>query len=416
MELKVWVESVQRVICGVSEKTTCQEVVIALAQAMGRPGRYTLKEKFKEFERNVSPDEKLLESLNKYGQQASEVQLILNHNGPSLAGPRSCAQLRGPRGADQSAHRQSLPPLVRLRIKTDLQSDNKKPKRKSLTFAEEAREWIESFSRTRLHRVRGKNKDNRKRDSTLSQHEEIQEPILLFQKTPDQSVRTAEPISGQDAEEKQMEELHRLLSQQQTQLMALQSQLDTTEAQIEALEEQEQLRQEAEQLEVLIASQQAEAEELEFWENELRAEEGYETDLQEQFLEMKQKASECKGKLEEYKKRLQGLDIARDSQAHLDYELSEELALSRMETSQLEANLAMSKESLREANQELQVGPPPWGKILSDTPKSLPFPYRFSDTSCGPGQLREWLTRWSKAQASGVPNPEEDKQWGSTRV
>ncbi|MBN3306979.1 RASF8 protein, partial [Amia calva] len=392
MELKVWVESVQRVICGVSEKTTCQEVVIALAQAMGRPGRYTLKEKFKEFERNVSPDEKLLESLNKYGQQASEVQLILNHNGPSLAGPRSSAQLRGPRGADQSAHRQSLPPLVRLRIKTDLQSDNKKPKRK------------------------GKNKDNRKRDSTLSQHEEIQEPILLFQKTPDQSVRTAEPISGQDAEEKQMEELHRLLSQQQTQLMALQSQLDTTEAQIEALEEQEQLRQEAEQLEVLIASQQAEEEELEFWENELRAEEGYETDLQEQFLEMKQKASECKGKLEEYKKRLQGLDIARDSQAHLDYELSEELALSRMETSQLEANLAMSKESLREANQELQVGPPPWGKILSDTPKSLPFPYRFSDTSCGPGQLREWLTRWSKAQASGVPNPEEDKQWGSTRV
>eukprot|EP00061_Rhincodon_typus_P010330 g34542.t1 len=35
MELKVWVDGVQRVVCGVNEKTTCQEVVIALAQAMG---------------------------------------------------------------------------------------------------------------------------------------------------------------------------------------------------------------------------------------------------------------------------------------------------------------------------------------------------------------------------------------------
>lgn len=35
MELKVWVDGVQRVVCGVTEATTCQEVVIALAQAIG---------------------------------------------------------------------------------------------------------------------------------------------------------------------------------------------------------------------------------------------------------------------------------------------------------------------------------------------------------------------------------------------
>lgn len=35
MELKVWVDGVQRVVCGVTEVTTCQEVVIALAQAIG---------------------------------------------------------------------------------------------------------------------------------------------------------------------------------------------------------------------------------------------------------------------------------------------------------------------------------------------------------------------------------------------
>lgn len=40
MELKVWVDGVQRVVCGVTEATTCQEVVIALAQAIGRSETY----------------------------------------------------------------------------------------------------------------------------------------------------------------------------------------------------------------------------------------------------------------------------------------------------------------------------------------------------------------------------------------
>lgn len=31
----MYVEGVQRIVCGVTEKTTCQEVVIALAQALG---------------------------------------------------------------------------------------------------------------------------------------------------------------------------------------------------------------------------------------------------------------------------------------------------------------------------------------------------------------------------------------------
>lgn len=36
MELKVWVEGVVRVVCGLSLSTTCQDVVIALAQAIGK--------------------------------------------------------------------------------------------------------------------------------------------------------------------------------------------------------------------------------------------------------------------------------------------------------------------------------------------------------------------------------------------
>lgn len=36
----MWVDGVQRVVCGVTEATTCQEVVIALAQAIGEESQY----------------------------------------------------------------------------------------------------------------------------------------------------------------------------------------------------------------------------------------------------------------------------------------------------------------------------------------------------------------------------------------
>ncbi len=36
MELKVWVDGISRVVCGLSEQTSCQDVVIALAQAIGK--------------------------------------------------------------------------------------------------------------------------------------------------------------------------------------------------------------------------------------------------------------------------------------------------------------------------------------------------------------------------------------------
>lgn len=36
MELKVWVEGVVKVVCGLSLSTSCQEVVITLAQAIGK--------------------------------------------------------------------------------------------------------------------------------------------------------------------------------------------------------------------------------------------------------------------------------------------------------------------------------------------------------------------------------------------
>lgn len=46
MEIKVSVDGIERVVCGVTEMTTCQEVVIALAQARGKLTRCTTGQMF----------------------------------------------------------------------------------------------------------------------------------------------------------------------------------------------------------------------------------------------------------------------------------------------------------------------------------------------------------------------------------
>uniref|UniRef100_A0A3Q2C751 Ras association domain family member 11 n=1 Tax=Cyprinodon variegatus TaxID=28743 RepID=A0A3Q2C751_CYPVA len=106
MEVKVSVNGIQRVVCGVTEETTCQEVVLALAQSLGQSGRYTLREKFKDFERCMTPDERLLETLERYSEQAKEVQLSLQHNGPSTA--EEMARVKVGRYQPCPLHRQSL--------------------------------------------------------------------------------------------------------------------------------------------------------------------------------------------------------------------------------------------------------------------------------------------------------------------
>uniref|UniRef100_A0A3Q3MFM8 Ras association domain family member 11 n=2 Tax=Labrus bergylta TaxID=56723 RepID=A0A3Q3MFM8_9LABR len=173
MEVKVSVDGIQRVVCGITEETTCQDVVVVLAQALGQPGRYTLREKFKDFERCMTPGECLLETLRKYGEQAKEVQLTLLHNGPSVCDEMSrtkvgryqpCPPLRrkdaGPRirrgSSSLSLHRQSLPPLPCLRQEADQQREEvKRPKRKSLTIMEEAWEWLESLGKGKVYSTAG---------------------------------------------------------------------------------------------------------------------------------------------------------------------------------------------------------------------------------------------------------------------
>jgi len=80
MELKVSVDGHQRVVCGINEKTNVQEVVIALAQATGRVGRYTLVEKWRNSERLLPPSECPLAILEKWGQYSNDVEFILRRS------------------------------------------------------------------------------------------------------------------------------------------------------------------------------------------------------------------------------------------------------------------------------------------------------------------------------------------------
>lgn len=110
MELKVWVDGIQRVVCGVSEQTTCQEVVIALAQAIGQTGRFVLVQRLRDKERQLLPQECPVGAQATCGQFASDVQFVLRRTGPSLAGRPSSDSCPPP---ERCSIRASLPPKPR---------------------------------------------------------------------------------------------------------------------------------------------------------------------------------------------------------------------------------------------------------------------------------------------------------------
>ncbi|KAF7645214.1 hypothetical protein LDENG_00208160 [Lucifuga dentata] len=88
MELKVWVEGMVRVVCGLTLDTSCQDVVIALAQAIGQTGRYVLVLKLQGTDRLLLAEDCPLQLLGQLGQLAAGVRFILRRMGPILSGGR----------------------------------------------------------------------------------------------------------------------------------------------------------------------------------------------------------------------------------------------------------------------------------------------------------------------------------------
>uniref|UniRef100_A0A3P9CNP6 Ras association domain family member 8 n=1 Tax=Maylandia zebra TaxID=106582 RepID=A0A3P9CNP6_9CICH len=270
MELKVWVDGVQRVVCGVTEATTCQEVVIALAQAIGRTGRYTLVEKWRDTERHLAPHESPVASLNTWGQYAGDVQLILHRTGPSLT-ERPPSEGPPLRGAERGLHRQSLPPLAKLRHPNDRSLRRREPRRKSLTFTGAPRSLREILSGGRIGEAEAK-----------------------------RSLWAC-----------RMEDLVRLVGLQRETLNVLEKKLEAYEAELQVWAEGRGGRgliEEILRLEKYLRKNEVEMEEEEFWATELQIELESERQLEERLQELRGHLQSCELEIEEKLAMVQGVE------------------------------------------------------------------------------------------------------------
>ncbi|KAE8281431.1 Ras association domain-containing protein 8 Carcinoma-associated protein HOJ-1-like protein [Larimichthys crocea] len=354
MELKVWVDGVQRIVCGVTEFTTCQEVVIALAQAIGRTGRYTLIEKWRETERHLAPHENPVVSLNKWGQYASDVQLILQRTGPSVSErPTSDGQARVP---ERGFYRQSLPPLAKLRPSgTDRSLKRREPKRKSLTFTGGAKGLRDIFGRSR------------DAEAKQPQHRGVS---LNLRRVGGLGISS---VPGSPARE-----LSRLVQLQRDKLQALESRLLGCEAELrdwdegvgEASEEGN-LEEELLLLEQKVRRNDAEMEEEEFWQNELQIELESERQLRQQLAELQGGVRDCEAKLSEYLARIQSMEAGLEQErlqqeAELNQKVNEEEVQAQLEkvraelemqsqhTARLESSCRALERSLGQSSKRLQ--------------------------------------------------------------
>ncbi|XP_068442903.1 ras association domain-containing protein 8b [Clinocottus analis] len=354
MELKVWVDGVQRIVCGVTEFTTCQEVVIALAQAIGRTGRYTLIEKWRETERHLAPQENPVVSLNKWGQYASDVQLILQRTGPSVSErPTSDGQARVP---ERGFYRQSLPPLAKFRPSgTDRSLRRREPKRKSLTFTGGAKGLRDIFGKSR--------------DAEAKQPQQRGVSLNLCRVG---AVGVAS-VPGSPARE-----LSRLVQLQRDKLQALESRLLGCEAELQDWEEAAgevdeggNVEEELLLLEQQVRRNNAEMEEEEFWQNELQIERESERQLRQQLVELQGRVRDCEAKLSEYLAHIQsmagGLEQEQlQQEAELNQRVNEEEVQAQLEnvraeletqsqhTARLESSCRALERSLGQSSKRLQ--------------------------------------------------------------
>lgn len=283
-------------VCGVTEATTCQEVVIALAQAIGRTGRYTLVEKWRDTERHLAPNESPVASLNTWGQYAGDVQLILHRTGPSLTErpPSEGPPLRGP---ERGLHRQSLPPLAKLRHPNDRSLRRREPRRKSLTFTGAPRGLREILGGGRLGEAEAK---RRLLQGGGGGHHHAGPPPL----------GTASPGLWAC----RMEDLVRLVGLQRETLNVLETKLESYEAELQVFAEGKggrgaggyggadhgaPLTEEIVRLEKHLRKSEVEMEEEEFWATELQIELESERQLEERLQELRGRLQGCELDIEE---------------------------------------------------------------------------------------------------------------------
>ncbi|KAK6109598.1 Ras association (RalGDS/AF-6) domain family protein [Brugia pahangi] len=79
MEIRVIVDGIERSVSGITNSTTCAQIIYALAHATGQKGRFVLIEKFRDTERSLAPLDRPLEMLKKRGTHSRYVTFLLKH-------------------------------------------------------------------------------------------------------------------------------------------------------------------------------------------------------------------------------------------------------------------------------------------------------------------------------------------------
>lgn len=278
-------------------KDIFKKVVCSVVLFTGRTGRYTLVEKWRDTERHLAPHESPVVSLNTWGQYAGDVQLILHRTGPSLTErpPSEGPPLRGP---ERGLHRQSLPPLAKLRHPNDRSLRRREPRRKSLTFTGAPRGLREILSGGRIGEAEAKRR------------------LLLGNGGNHHHAGPAIGSASPGLWACRMEDLVRLVGLQRETLNVLETKLEAYESELQAWAEGRLGRgggcigdpgggggggliEEILRLEKHLRKNEVEMEEEEFWATELQIEMESERQLEERLQELRGRLQGCELDIEE---------------------------------------------------------------------------------------------------------------------
>lgn len=246
VELKVNVDGVQRIVCGVSDATRCQDVIIALAQATGQIGRFNLIEKCHDSERSLKPYENPLRLMSKWGPNSKDSYFLLRKTGttPGNSRPPSVTKEINDR------FRQVVSPTESFE---DFHQQRQASVRRSQTF---------SGYRGGTAEHRGSQKDV-KNSQNKNKHQELSELVSI------QKAR---------------------LAQQQEDLCQIETLIQTLE---EYSQPQNDSDPEIEEFELRSKRNRAELQELEFWESELEIERQLHSSLTKEIAKFKGRMDKC---------------------------------------------------------------------------------------------------------------------------
>ncbi|KAI9523605.1 hypothetical protein NQZ68_026547 [Dissostichus eleginoides] len=296
MELKVWVDGVVRVVCGLSEETSCQDVVIALAQAIGQTGRYVLIQRLRDTERQLLATEKPLESLAKLGQHGSEVQFFLRRTGPS--------------SSDGPSPKHDRPTPALLPRHPDPEPLKRSQPKKALTF---------NLGPSTSPRSKAKQFKRSPQDSPEQRASPSPSPSPVPSHVPSPS--PTPPIGPSK------EEVFRKVLQQQERMRAMEAQLEALERESHSWDRpypspcpspvsDARLQEEIDTMEQALRRNQAELAHEQFWDEELQAEMERERGMRRKVGELHAKLDDCGRRLHEFSVRSVQLEqeIQRESQ------------------------------------------------------------------------------------------------------